>query len=81
MTPLTLPGFSLFKPPKPAAAILPPPPPPLPTPEDPAVKARREKVRVSAQRRRGLGANILNRGGGLGVAEAATTSRKTLLGT
>ena len=77
MTLFTLPGKSIFSPPSPP---IPPAPPALPTPEDPSVKARREKVRLAAQKRRGLGSNILTPGGGLGVADAATTTRKTLLG-
>ena len=66
-------GF-IFSPPKPKVEPL----PPLPTSEDPAVKRRKEELRLAQKRRRGRAATILT--GGLGDTSMAPVERKTLLG-
>lgn len=68
-------GFvsSLFGAPKMPA---PPPPPPIPTREDPAIAASKEKQRISDIARRGRASTILT--GGLGDVSEAEVKRPTL---
>lgn len=53
---MIFPGKSIFSPPKPPALSA---PPPIPTREDPAIAAARDKLRLSEKRRRGRRAAIL----------------------
>ncbi len=67
---------ALFGSPSPPA--LPPPPPLPPTPEDPAIKQRREEVRLAALKRKGRASSILT--SGVGDTSAAPVLRPKLGG-
>lgn len=74
---ITLPGKSLFSPPK--QAPLPAPAPPVPVKEDDTqVQEKKTAARVAANKRRGFLSTQTNVGGGLGITDAPTTQRKTL---
>jgi hypothetical protein len=60
----------------PSPPPLPPPPPPPPTPEDPAIKQRKEEVRLAALRRKGRASTILT--GGVGDSTTAPVLRPKL---
>jgi len=70
----TLPGGSLFSAPKPPP--LQPPAPPLPTPEDPAIQAKADKVATARKRAAGLSQTIQT--SGLGDPSDPTVSQPTL---
>jgi hypothetical protein len=63
--------------PKPAPK--PAPPPALPTPDDPEVKAQRDKQRQAAQRYGSFSGTLLTGGGGVSEGDLRTRKR-TLLG-
>jgi len=73
---LTLPGKSIFGGAKPN---LPPEAPPIPTLDDPATRAKKEKTRVAAISRKGLLSTVTNDGGGQGTDDDnLDVTRKTL---
>ena len=69
-----------FLAPKPPSA--PPPPPIPPVPPDPPIKPKETKEgdRVENQARRKRGLRQANVTGGMGLTDAAPTTKKTLLG-
>jgi hypothetical protein len=73
---LTLPGKSVFSPPKPQ---MPPPAPPVPEVDTDAETQKAKKgAQAAAKKRKGFLSTQTNVGGGLGVSDAPTVERKTL---
>jgi len=79
---LTLPGKSIFSPPKPPAPVA---PPPVVTREDPAIAEAQKKLKDSEAKRKGRAASILTGGQGVtddlgNVTQTAARGGATVLG-